>query len=258
MDQDERRIFLIKELIKENFELQQLEIPASIYQQQKLLRTLMNVRQPLPINEKFLSIQDEYLQIESKKKGSTGIEDLIPLKNQIYLWQGDITTLKVDSIVNAANSTLLGCFIPCHDCIDNCIHSNAGIQLRLACNELMKSQQGAEPAGHAKITSGYDLPAKYVIHTVGPIIMYDKVSEKDRSLLEACYLSCLKLADEKKLHTIAFCCISTGEFHFPNELAAKIAVNTVSKYLADTNSEIEVIFNVYKDEDYAIYGELLK
>mgnify|MGYP004524758729 FL=1 len=189
-------------------------------------------------------------------KGVTDISALTPIQPDIYLWQGDITTLKCDAIVNAANNQMLGCFCPNHGCIDNAIHTFAGVQLRLDCAELMKKQGHEEPTGQAKITPAYNLPCRFVIHTVGPIV-YGRLTDKDCELLRSCYRSCLKVADENSLKSIAFCCISTGEFHFPNERAAEIAIDTVKKYKAETQSEIKVIFNVFKDTDYKIYRELL-
>ena len=216
----------------------------------------MNVRPPKKISQNFLNIQDLYLQEELKKQKIISIEELVSVQKGLYLWQGDITKLKADAIVNAGNSALLGCFIPCHGCIDNAIHSYAGVQLRLECQHIMEKQGIPEPTGKAKITKGYNLPAKYVLHTVGPIIR-GKLTEKDCELLASCYRSCLELADAYRLKSIAFCCISTGEFHFPNDMAGYIAVNTVKDYLKQTNSKIEVIFNVFKEEDYQIYKRLL-
>ena len=173
----------------------------------------------------------------------------------LYLWQGDITTLAVDAIVNAANSAMLGCFVPCHGCIDNAIHSAAGVQLRLECARIM-AQQAEEPTGRAKITRAYNLPCRYVLHTVGPIID-GQVTRQDRELLASCYRSCLELAATYGLKSIAFCCISTGEFHFPNELAAEIAIRTVKAFQQQNPNRMEVIFNVFKDCDYEIYKKLL-
>ena len=211
---------------------------------------------PKAASDEFLKIQDEYLREETRLKGVTDISALTPIQPDIYLWQGDITTLKCDAIVNAANNQMLGCFCPNHGCIDNAIHTFAGVQLRLDCAELMKKQGHEEPTGQAKITPAYNLPCRFVIHTVGPIV-YGRLTDKDCELLRSCYRSCLKVADENSLKSIAFCCISTGEFHFPNERAAEIAIDTVKKYKAETQSEIKVIFNVFKDTDYKIYRELL-
>ena len=226
--------------------------------QKQLLRSLMNVRSPMPLSNEFLTIQDEFLKSEAIKKGIVTLSSLSPIKKnkQIYLWQGDITTLQVDAIVNAANNALLGCFIPCHSCIDNAIHSYAGLELRQECNELMKKQGHSEATGTAKITNAYNLPCKHVIHTVGPIINGD-LTENDCCLLRNCYESCLKLAIQNNLKSIALCCISTGEFHFPNKEATEIAVNTVFKVLEETNNEIEVIFNVFKEKDYQLYRSYL-
>lgn len=256
MTQNEKLICLIKCLLNENLRYNKVEIPHSINEQFNLYRSLVNVRMPEPISEEYLSVEDEFLQEEISKKGITHINELIPCDDDIYLWQGDITTIDADAIVNAANSQLLGCFCPCHACIDNCIHTFAGVKLRLICNEIMKKQGHKETTGKAKITPAFNLPSKYVIHTVGPIIN-GAVTQKDKDLLKSCYTECLKLADEYKLKSIAFCCISTGEFHFPNDKAAEIAIRTVKEYRQRNNSEIKVIFNVFKDYDCKIYRELL-
>ena len=200
-------------------------------------------------------MQDAYLQGETAAKVITDIADLTPIQPGLYLWQGDITTLKCDAIANAANSGMTGCYIPNHRCIDNAIHTFAGVELRLACAELM--QQGyPEPTGRAKITPAFSLPCKYVLHTVGPIID-GRVTKADKELLASCYRSCLELAAENGLESVAFCCISTGEFHFPNEQAAQIAVETVKEFLKTQTSVKKVIFNVFKDLDKAIYEKLL-
>lgn len=222
-----------------------------------LFRSLVNVRPPINANSDFLEIQDEYLQLELRRRGITDIKNFNKNSKGLYLWKGDITTLKCDAIVNAANSKMLGCFYPNHTCIDNAIHTYAGIQLRLDCANLMKKQDHDEKIGNAKITPAYNLPSRYVLHTVGPIIN-DVVEKKDKKLLASCYISCLKLAEKYNLKSIAFCCISTGEFHFPNDEAANIAIETVKKYKKQTQSEIEVIFNVFKELDYNIYQKLLQ
>ena len=203
-----------------------------------------------------MAVQDAYLQEETRKKGVTALSDLEPVQKGIYLWRGDITTLQCDGIVNAANSQMLGCFCPNHGCIDNAIHTFAGVQLRLACAELMRKQGHEEETGKAKITPAFNLPCRYVIHTVGPIIR-GQVTKSDKNALASCYRSCLELAEQNGVKSIAFCCISTGEFHFPNDKAAEIAVQTVKDFKSQTHSEIEVIFNVFKDIDYKIYRELL-
>ncbi len=258
MTHSEERIYLIKELLEEDPQYENISIPADEQGQKNLLRSLMNVRPPRPVSEEFLKIQDEYLSEERDRTGITE-GDLLPAlasDDRLVLWQGDITTLKVDAVVNAANSALLGCFYPLHSCIDNIIHSKSGIELRLYCNEIMERQGHEEPVGQAKITPGFNLPARYVLHTVGPIIRYG-VSKRDCELLASCYRSCLRLADENSCKSIAFCCISTGEFHFPNERAAQIAVSTVKEYLQGDTGITRVIFNVFKDKDLQIYRRIL-
>ena len=256
MTQTERRKFLIQKLIDEQPQYKDLQIPQETAEQKRLLRSLFNIRMPGEISDDFLIIQDEYLQEETAAKGITDIADLSPISEGIFLWQGDITTLRCDAIVNAANSGMTGCYVPCHGCIDNCIHTYAGIQLRLACAEITKRQGHEEETGKAKITPAYNLPCKYVIHTVGPIISGSLITA-DKELLSSCYRSCLELAEINGVKSIAFCCISTGEFHFPNEKAAEIAVQTVKDYREQTKSDMEVIFNVFKDVDYEIYRGLL-
>ena len=257
MNQDERRIFLIKELLKEDKRYKNIEIPKNPTEQGDLLRALMNVRMPKEISEEFLKVQDEYLKEEINKKGIVDINNLNPIQKGIYLWQGDITTLRCDAIVNAANSAMTGCYVPNHRCIDNAIHSFAGVELRLECDEIMNRQGYGEPTGQAKITNAYNLPCKYIIHTVGPIISY-KLTSEDCELLASCYRSCLNLAAKNNLESIAFCCISTGEFHFPNDKAAQIAIKTVEEFMKKDTSVKKVIFNVFKDMDKEIYRELLK
>ena len=257
MTQDKKRQYLITELLKERPEYADMFLPNDKTEQKKLLRALFNVRLPLPTDDAFLRVQDEYLQEEIAQKGITSIDDLEPIKPDIYLWQGDITTLKCDAIVNAANSGMTGCYIPNHRCIDNAIHTFAGVELRLACAELMEQQGYPEPTGRAKITPAFNLPCRYVLHTVGPIIN-GRVTKADKDLLASCYRSCLELAAENGLESVAFCCISTGEFHFPNEQAAEIAVWAVKDFLKKQTSVKKVIFNVFKDLDKAIYEKLLR
>ena len=254
MTQTKRRLFLIEYLLSESGE--RIGIPTDEYNQKRLLRSLFNIRMPKDTSAEFLKIQDAYLQEENRRKGITDLADLEPVQDGIYLWQGDITTLKCGAVVNAANSQMLGCFQPCHGCIDNAIHTFAGIQLRRDCNEIMQKQGHNEPTGQAKITPAYNLPCKYVIHTVGPIVQR-YLTEKDCELLKSYYLSCLKLAEENGVKSIAFCCISTGVFGFPQREAAKIAVDSVKEYKMKTGSNIKVIFNVFKNEDLFIYRELL-
>lgn len=257
MNQAQRRLFLIQSLLKERPQFSGIDIPTEADSQQQLLRGLMNIRNPEPIATDFLKMQDAYLQGETAAKGITDIADLTPIQPGLYLWQGDITTLKCDAIVNAANSGMTGCYIPNHRCIDNAIHTFAGVELRLACAELMEQQGHPEPTGQAKITPAFNLPCRYVLHTVGPIIS-GRVTKEDKELLASCYRSCLELAAENGLESVAFCCISTGEFHFPNDLAAEIAVRTVKDFLKKQTSVKKVIFNVFKDLDKAIYEKLLR
>lgn len=258
MTHEEQRIWLIKELLSEKPEYREYEIPDEEQEQRNLLRGLMNVRMPHPISEEFLKVQDEYLQVENAKDGFVDIAELKAVKSdgRLYLWQGDITRLKVDAIVNAANAQMLGCFQPLHGCIDNMIHSRAGIQLRLKMNEIMQAQGHEEPTGQAKITPGYNLPCRYIEHTVGPIVTMG-LTKKQEELLASCYRSCLELAKENGVKSIAFCCISTGVFMFPNERAAEIAVETVRDYMDRTGSGIRVLFNVFKDKDLEIYRRLV-
>ena len=233
----------------------EMELPATRAEKEWLFRALRNIWEPRELPDAYWALQDQYLRENLVEKGVIKLSDLQEVENQIYLWQGDITTLEVDAIVNAANSQMLGCFIPHHACIDNAIHSQAGLQLRLACQHLMVEQGHPEPTGQAKLTKGYNLPASYVIHTVGPIIE-GQVSQADQDLLVSSYQSCLELAVEKGLKSLAFCCISTGEFRFPNQLAAELALETVRKFLKN-HPQIKLVFNVFKDQDLAIYQDLL-
>ena len=254
MNQQERRLFLIRKLLDEQPRYRDLEIPSGEAEQRRLLRSLFNIRLPGSIDEGFLTVQDEYLREEMRKKGVTDLTDLTQIAHGLYLWQGDITTLRCDAIVNAANSGMTGCYQPCHNCIDNCIHTWSGVQLRNTCAELMERQGYEEPTGQAKLTPAYNLPCRYVIHTVGPIVS-GRLTKQQEELLASCYRTCLALAEENGLKNVAFCCISTGVFGFPQGRAAEIAVQTVREY--QTHSDIEVIFNVFKDEDYALYRALL-
>ena len=255
MTQEQRQLYLIGELLSEEPQYKNMAIPQNLEEQKRLLRSLMNVRRAKKISGDFLEIQNEYLREEIALKGITDLEDLSPVSAGIYLWQGDITTLRCDAIVNAANSGMTGCYVPCHGCIDNCVHTYAGVQLRLECAKIMKMQGHEEETGKAKITSAYNLPCKYVLHTVGPIIS-GPLTQTDKDLLASCYRSCMELAEQNGVKSIAFCCISTGEFHFPNDKAAEIAVQTVKEYKKQTNSDMEVVFNVFKDVDYEIYRRL--
>lgn len=258
MNQDERRLFLIEYLLKEDMQLRRVQIPKDVQGQRDLLRSLMNVRMPRPIEDEFLVVQDEYLQQRNIERGITDVCDLQPVASdeRLFIWQGDITTLKCDAIVNACNSQMLGCFSPMHSCIDNFIHTYAGVQLRLKMNEIMTKQGHEESAGQAKITRGYNLPAKFILHTVGPIIQWE-VTEDDEKMLASCYRECLKLAVENRAESIAFCCLSTGVFRFPQQRAAEIAVKTVKDFLITDTGIKQVIFNVFKNEDLEIYKSIL-
>lgn len=276
MDQKERRIYLIEKLLQENTEQEPVSmlrenrkkirgsmlqddasVPQDEEEQKRLLRGLMNVRYPKKCASAFLQIQDEYLKEEIAGKGITDCEDLIPAAEGLYIWQGDITTLRCDAIVNAANSGMTGCYVPNHSCIDNCIHTFAGMELRWTCAEIMERQGHEEPTGKAKITPAFNLPCRYVLHTVGPIVQ-GRLTERDCELLKSCYRSCLSLAREYGLKSVAFCCISTGVFCFPAEKAAEIAVETVKEFQAENPGIDKVIFNVFKDEDKRIYERLLQ
>ena len=256
MNQSERRRFLIEALLDESPQYQNTAIPADADGQKSLLRGLMNIRDAKPCSNEFLRVQDEYLREEIRAHGITDADSLTSAQPGIYLWQGDITTLRCDAIVNAANSGMTGCYVPNHRCIDNAIHTFAGVQLRQRCAEIMEQQGEPEPVGEAKITPAYNLPCRYVIHTVGPFVP-GRVTPLERAQLRRCYDACLRLAAENKLESIAFCCISTGEFHFPNEAAASIAIEAVRSLLQTPTSIKKVIFNVFKDSDKAIYERLL-
>ena len=256
MNQDDRRKYLIEGLLKERPEYENMQIPSDAGKQKILLRSLMNIRMPKKMDYAFLQIQDAYLSEENEKKGIVTLADIREAQPDLYIWKGDITRLRVGAIVNAANSGMTGCYQPCHNCIDNCIHTYAGIQLRNYCNDMMIKQRHEEPTGQAKITPAFNLPCDHVIHTVGPIVQ-GKLTKKHEHLLISCYESCLRIADENEVKSIAFCCISTGVFMFPNKRAAELAVQTVKQYKEKTKSKIKVIFNVFKEEDERLYKQLL-
>lgn len=256
MTQSQRREYLIHYLLQERQEYTGVSLPTGEEEQRRLLRSLMNLRPPAPISREFLRVQDEYLRERLKERGVTQPGELRPVQPGLYLWQGDITTLACDAIVNAANSGMTGCYVPCHGCIDNAIHTFAGVQLRLACAELMAKQDRPESTGQAKITQAYNLPCRYVLQTVGPIV-HGALTKEHEQQLASCYRSCLDLAWENHCRSLAFCCISTGEFHFPNQRAAEIAVETVKAWQAQHTGELEVVFNVFKDSDREIYEKLL-
>lgn len=247
--------YLLKYLLSESPEYRNISIPESGGERFALFRSLVNIRAPKPVSEDFLSVQDKFLKEMTAENGITDYRDLTPVKPRMYLWQGDITTLKCGAIVNAANSGMLGCFCPCHGCIDNAIHTFAGVRLRMECAELMRRQGFEEPVGRAKATGAYALPCEKIIHTVGPYVG-GRLTEQHRQELKGCYISCLEAAAQNGISSIAFCCISTGEFHFPNEEAAETAVRAVCEFMQN-NRNIEVIFNVFKNEDFQIYKKLL-
>jgi O-acetyl-ADP-ribose deacetylase (regulator of RNase III) len=266
---DESLDKLLGALLEENKSAARLPIPPDTAGKEHLLRALMNVRPPLPLEPGLLVIQDQVLAAQRERKGVIAVDSLptvqeqfgpsrLPCAGQLVLWQGDITRLAVGAIVNAANNKLLGCFVPHHRCIDNAIHSAAGMQLRQDCADIMRAQGFDEPTGQAKITAGYNLPARYVLHTVGPII-YGGLTQEDRRLLAACYTACLDQAAQAEIDSLAFCCISTGEFRFPKAAAAQIALQTVCDWLArGPNRMRRVIFNVFTQEDYVHYTDLFK
>ena len=251
---NEKLSYLISCLLSERNDIGRIEIPDNDNDCFRLYRSLVNIRPAVKADDEFLKAEDEYLTELTVNKGITNIEDLSPVEGNIYRWKGDITTLKCGAIVNAANSGMTGCWQPCHSCIDNCIHTFAGVRLRYKCGEIMRKQGYEEPTGRAKITPAYNLPCDYVIHTVGPIVQ-GRLTEEHCKLLESSYQSCLEIAVRNGIRSIAFCCISTGVFGFPQKEAAKIAVHTVREF--QKSYDISVIFNVFKEDDYEIYKGLL-
>lgn len=271
--QEERLDYLLGQLQQEMKEYRSVDLPETYEEKRKALRAFMNMRMPGSISKEMTFVQDEFLTIEAKEKGIAPWKriptikrkygSIHPFSHKISVWKGDITRIQIDAIVNAANSHLLGCFIPCHSCIDNAIHSAAGMQLREECHAIMqkkRAQFGAdyeEPVGQAVLTNGYNLPAKYVIHTVGPVVE-SKLNSNLCEQLQNCYESVLRCAMENGIRSIAFCCISTGEYCFPNEVAANIAVETVSEFLEKYDSEFDrIIFNVFKKVDLDLYKNRL-
>lgn len=272
--QEERLDYLLHEFKEDSGRYRDLETGEDYGEKRMLLRSLMNIRMPGKMNENVVKVQDEFLTEEAREKGIVELTYIPtaaeqygsshPYADKISVWQGDITRLRAGAIVNAANSQMLGCFVPCHKCIDNAIHSAAGIELREACSHYMKRrrmQYGAryeEPTGRAVLTKGYNLPADYVIHTVGPIVG-GSLNQKLKDDLKSCYLNVLKCCVEHKIRSVAFCCISTGEFHFPNDEAAKIAADTVTGFLKEHDPDFDrIIFNVFKDVDRELYEAELK
>lgn len=251
---NEKLNYLLTYLLSEHPEWNDLTIPTDESEQFRLYRSLVNIRPAGKASDDYLQIEDAFLQEMTQRKGITKISDLKPVENHIYLWKGDITTLQCGAIVNAANSGMTGCYHPCHNCIDNCIHTFAGVRLRLKCAKIMKLQGYEEPIGKAKITPAYNLPCDFVIHTVGSIVQ-GRLTKKHCELLKSCYQTCLELAVQNGLKSIAFCCISTGVFGFPQEKAAEIAVDIIRAFLK--THEIEVICNVFTEKDFEIYKRLL-
>lgn len=273
-NQRERLDFLLEQMKEDSGEYRNLVVPENYEEKRAALRALMNIRMPRRVPEEILSVQDAFLSEEAKEKGIVAWSEIPTIREQyksthafadkLSVWQGDITRLKVGAIVNAANSQMLGCFVPCHGCIDNAIHSAAGMQLRAECSHIMNQKRirygkGYEEAtGTATLTRGYNLPAEYVIHTVGPIV-YQRLTGALCQELRNCYKSVLECALEHGIRSVAFCCISTGEFRFPNAEAAGIAVETVSDFLGQNSDRFDrIIFNVYKDLDKELYEGFLK
>lgn len=271
--QEERLDYLVKAFKTDSGEYRNFAIPNSIEGKKRILRSLMNIRMPGEMDEAVLAVQDEYLRSRAEEKGIVTLPDIPTAKeafgserrfaDTISLWQGDITRLKVDAIVNATNSQMLGCFIPMHTCIDNTIHTFAGVQLREECNrqmEQLREEHGRDyeqPTAVPMLTDAYNLPAKKVIHIVGPIVQYS-LTEKLEADLSACYKNTLDMCLENGLKSVAFCCISTGVFRFPNKRAAEIAVAAVERWLGEHSGEMEqIVFNVFKDEDREYYEELI-
>ena len=264
MTQDEHRRYLIDALLAERTDGEKLVVPESADDQRAFLRALMNVRPPAPVASEVLDVQDAYLAERLLERGGAvdaaalpAVDAADPVLSRTALRRGDITRLAADAIVNAANDQMLGCFMPGHHCIDNAIHTYAGMQLRRDCARLMAAQGHAEPTGQVKVTSAYNLPCRHVFHTVGPIVRSSRPTPQDKELLASCYQTCLEEATARGLSTLAFCCISTGVFGFPQKEAARIAVRTVLSHLASTDPKLKVIFDVFLDSDQRIYQELL-
>lgn len=258
MNQAERRVWLINALLNERLDGRGVDVPAGAGEQRDLLRALMNVRPPETLAIETLNVQDAYLQQRLVERGGATDADTLPYRNRIAVWRGDITLLKADAIVNAANSQMLGCFVPGHHCIDNVIHTYAGMQLRLTCADLMCKQGHEEPTARVKVTSAFNLPSSHIFHTVGPIVPSHKPGPREKMLLRRCYTSCLEEATRQKLETLAFCCISTGVFGYPQQAAAHVAMDAVRHHLAHNDSNLKVIFNVFLASDESIYRELLQ
>lgn len=263
MTQDQRLDYLVEEFKKDSVQYKDLETPKDTEGKRHVLRSLMNIRMPKPFPEEALAVQDDYLAGRAEEKGIVRLSDIPVTRGAVSIWQGDITRLAVDAIVNAANSQMLGCFVPMHICIDNSIHTFAGIQLRAECNRQMdqlRSRYGQDyeqPTAVPMLTDAYNLPAKKVIHVVGPIVQYGLTPELEKDLAD-CYLHTLDMCVENNLKSVAFCCISTGVFRFPNKRAARIAVSAVNSWLSQHPGAMDrVIFDVFKDEDRKYYEELV-
>lgn len=264
MTQDQRLAYLVKEFKADSDEYKDLQMPSDTNGKRRVLRSLMNIRMPQRMDESVLSIQDDYLKERIRENGIVELSDIPVIRDGLSIWQGDITRLAVDAIVNAANSQMLGCFSPCHTCIDNCIHTFAGVQLRAECNRqmnLLRKKYGRDyeqPTAVPMLTEAYNLPAKKVVHIVGPIVQYKLTTESEKDLAD-CYRNTLDLCMENGLVSVAFCCISTGVFNFPNKRAAEIAVQTVTDWIEEHPGCMErVIFNVFKDENKKYYEELVR
>lgn len=263
LTQEQRLDYLVEEFMADSDEYKNLKMPKDTEGKKRILRSLMNIRMPKNMAENVVKVQDEYLKERAADKGIVGLSDIPVIRDGISIWQGDITRLAVDAIVNAANSQMLGCFVPMHACIDNCIHTFAGVQLREECNRQMdqlRSRFGRDyeqPVAVPMLTDAYNLPSKKVIHIVGPIVQYELTAALEKDLAD-CYRNTLEMCQENGLKSVAFCCISTGVFHFPQRKAAEIALGTVQGWLVEHPGKMErVIFNVFKDEDKEIYEELL-
>jgi len=261
--QEERLDYLVEAFKTDSGEYKDIETPKDTEGKRRVLRSLMNIRMPRNISSDVLRVQDEYLKGRSEEKGIVTLSDIPEIRKGLSIWQGDITRLSVDAIVNAANSQMLGCFVPMHTCIDNCIHTYAGVQLRAECSRQMNQlrirygRDYEQPTAVPMLTDGYNLPAKKVIHIVGPIVQYKLTPALENDLAD-CYRNTLDMCKETGLKSVAFCCISTGVFRFPNRRAAEIAVETVTSWMSEHPEEMErVIFNVFKEEDRAIYEDLL-
>ena len=264
MTQNERLDYLVEEFKTDSVRYKDLTTPSDTEGKRQLLRSLMNIRMPGEMDESVLEIQDDYLQERIRENGIVELSDIPEIRDGISIWQGDITRLRVDAIVNAANSQMLGCFVPMHTCIDNCIHTFAGIQLRAECSRQMKKMRARygrdyeQPTAVPMLTDAYNLPAKKVVHIVGPIVQ-DKLTPELEKDLADCYTNTLELCAENDLRSVAFCCISTGVFRFPNKRAAEIAVHTVKQWLEAHPGKVDrVIFNVFKDEDRRYYESELQ